>query len=268
MSQEWVNNGEPMADGRLCLVIDPEDGSHPQRVYGHTKDEIIGKLAKTAEHGSRFIASLRAKPAAQATSTAAPKPAARRTTMTPDEQMQATADLSNPAKAPGAIAKLIEQETGVDFAELKREKNAHRLAAIGEEWEQRHPEFPGSAINRKLLMDTASLRVGWYNITAETFDEIFAQLAADGMLVSAGDRDTTPTVQPDQPPADSTVRPRGATSYRRTTLRAAAPAQSQTRYTRTQIDAMTADELAQRVRTEPGFAELLNTFSQRARASA
>src|ERR1700678_1899183 len=98
---------ETVADGRLRLVIDPEDGSHPQYTYGKDKEEILEKVANTVEHGSRTIAALKAQPARSTASSPAP-PNAPRKTMTPDERMRATADLSNPAKAPEAVEALLD----------------------------------------------------------------------------------------------------------------------------------------------------------------
>ncbi len=264
MSRRWENEGQPMSDGRLCLVIDPEDGSHPLRIYGMTKDEVLDKAAKTVEHGARTIAALR-------TQTAQPKPAPRKS-MTVDEQMKATMELSDPAKAPDAVRRLVEESTGLDFSEIKRQDTLNRIAAISMDWQQTHPEFPDNQINRKLILDTATLRVGFGNINAEVLEDVYQALLNNNMLVPAqpetvNDNQPNPTLRPSESPENVSVRPREATSYRRGDLKAPVPAAPQTgKYTRAQIDAMSSDELGEKIKREPGFSALLDSLAQPRRA--
>ena len=50
MQAYWTTtktDGTPITDGRLCRVVDPEDGSTPIRVYGRTEAEIFSKIERT-----------------------------------------------------------------------------------------------------------------------------------------------------------------------------------------------------------------------------
>lgn len=262
----------------MCLVIDPEDGSHPQRVYGKDMDEIIDKVARTVEHSARHIAALKATdPKARAEQPATP-PAAPRKAMTADEQMRLTADLSNPAKAPAAARALVDEATGGALAEFeqdrivrRRKEAVDRVAHMAARWAQEHPDFPLHPVNQKMLIDTAALRVGFEQITEQTLTQVFLELQDGGTLVPPAEENDEPASgQPGESPAPRPARGREATSYRRHGLRAAppAPAAPQPLYTRAQVDAMNSDVLAHKMRTEPGFGELLATYSQPRRATA
>jgi len=271
MARTWLNDGKPDQSGRLCLEIDPEDGTHPLRVWGRTREEILDKAAKTVEHGQRTISELRgqltttrpggssepngsgtARPATGAASTP-PKPAP----LSAGEQMALTADLSNPAKAPAALTRLIESHTGFDFSSFANQETVKRIAAIQTAWSINRPDFPKHPTNYKLMNDAAVIRAGGYeNITSEILDAVFNELSDQGLFVPEEDTDAT---SPDAHPAETPVtvrRPRGAASYRRANHASPAPAPaSQTpKYTRAQIDAMSSAEYRRKLETEPGFA--------------
>jgi len=278
MARTWMNEGKPLADGRLCLVIDPEDGTQPLRIWGHSKDEILDKATKTVEHGARTITQLRSQvntrphtaagvpthtqdsPTDKLTTTQ--QQAANPTMLSPGEQLQATADLSNPAKAPAAITKLIAHHTGIDFEEQKRNEIIHRVVTTAQQWEEAHPDFPGHPANRKMMMDTATLRVGYENITAAALDAVFEELTASGTLVPPADEPPEPpTVQPPETADTRTVRPRGAASHRRSVTLPTPPAASPTpKYTREQIEALPSAEYRRKLESDPAFAAAVNAL--------
>lgn len=262
MSRHWEEN---RPDGRQCLVIDPEDGSHPQRVYGATKDEILEKLATTVEHGSRTIAALKAQPSRTAPPAAATAPAAPRKTMTADDRMRATQDLQNPHKAPEAVEALLDERTGGQFSQFllqrKRDAAVQHFASVAASWSSKHPEFPRSPTNNKMLADSAALRVGLENVTEEVLQTVYLELLEGGYLQS-------PAVQPDENPAPRTARANEATSYRRTNLRAGTPPPSnQLKYTKEEIDKFPADQWLVKYNTDSEFKKAFDFYS-RPRATA
>lgn len=277
MSRQW----ETRNDGRMCLVIDPEDGTHPQRVYGKDKDEILEKVARTVEHSARHIAALKSaetKPAAGTAPGQPTPPAAPRKVMTADEQMKLTQDLANPAKAPAAARALVDEATGGALTEFeqdrivrRRKAAVDRVANLAAVWSQTHPDFPMHPVNQKMLIDTAALRVGFEQITEQTLTQVFLELMENGTLVPAQeDQEEPASGQPSESSAPRPARGRESTSYRKNGLRAAppAPAAPQAKYTRAQVDAMNSDQLAHLMRTEPGFGDLLASYSQPRRATA
>lgn len=266
MSRRWENK----EDGRLCLVIDSEDGTQPQRVYGKDKDEVLEKVARTAEHAARWIAPQKPSQARVAAAIPTGQTSVARKPMTADEQMQRTADLQNPAKAPLAVRALMNEATDGamdEFEEFRQDKrrriSAERLASTAGAWANRHPEFHRTELNKKLLCDGAVLRVGIENVTEDVLQEVYLQLFESGYLQS----ESSPAGQPDETPANSPARS-SATSYRRTALRANVPATSnKPRYTRAEVDALPADKMLEKYRTDPEFRRAVDTYASPARSA-
>ena len=272
----WENNGEPMQDGRLCLVIDPEDGTNPIRTYGRTRDEVLEKVAKTAETAQAMINRQRSSaqnghavtPAAG--NGTAPVPpsvtqatAPRRVPVSADEVMQATLDMQNPAKAPQAVKTLM-RANGFDVDAMQFREKMQEIANLAAAWERQHPEFPASDRNNRMLMDKAALMAGGIQrVTTEALDAAYRELAAHGMLFDVEENNEPPAAhqaaQPEGNPAVRVVRPRGATSIRANSLRATAPAANpKPKYTRAEIDSMNTKQFREKYETEPGFAEWYN----------
>jgi len=273
MATHWLNEGKPLADGRICLIIDPEDGTDPLRIWGQTTDDVLAKAAKTVEHGARTITRLRTQshpPATSGTSNGGATTTAQvPTSLTPSQQIQLTADLTNPNKAPAAVVKLMQHETGINFEEQAREAIKLRISTMQQEWERQHPEFPDSKINRKLMTDTAALRVGYENITAEVMENVYNHLQAEGLLVPADEvTGQPPTVQPPETADTRTVRPRGAASYRRTATAAPPTAQQSQKYTRESINAMNSTEYRRKLETDPEFATAVAALASQPSAVA
>lgn len=262
----WENDGKPIdASGRLCFVIDPEDGTGAIRTYGRTRDEVMEKLAKTAETGQAMINRQRMQPVVATPAAATPQPAAvKRAEVTADEQMQATADLQNPAKAPAAIKTLM-RAGGFDVDAQVRDEKLRRIKATGAAFETAHPETVWSARNSRILWDRAVILGGGHplDVTRESMDMAYAELVRDGMLFDeeppATIEERNPTAQPDGSQPTRVVRPRGATSYSRTALRATAPAaRREPIYTRAQVDAMNRSEFEAKVLRVPAVLEWYN----------
>jgi hypothetical protein len=285
MSRYWLNDGNPLPDGRFCLVIDTEDGFHPLRTYGVTKEEVLEKVAITAEHGQKLIDKYRNNPTSaptQATIGAAPTaapPVPAKPVRTADDRMKDTVDLQNPATAPNAIKNLLQDALpGLNLDEEAKRRQIAAFADMAQAWEQSHPDFPSNPINKELLTTKATLRAGGLGkVTPAILESVFQELLRSGMLVPAEESfeapseevpPSDPSVRPDGSPAPRTVRLRAATSYSRTALRAQPPVATQRpKYTRAQIDAMSAKELRKKYETEPGFADIVASYRQPRRAA-
>lgn len=259
MARFWDDkdgSGKKLTDGRVCLVIEPDDPALPTiRTYGRDKDEVLEKVAHTAETGQAEIHRLRSAvsrtPAAPATPVT---PAASRRSPSADELVLATADLSNPAKSAQAVKTLL-RGAGVDVDKMKFEEDTRVMADVAQEWERQHPDKLWSdPRNQKLLMDAAVFRFGFrHNMKAESLDEAYSYLLQYGMLFEVP-ADPAPGVQPDGS-QDSRTTVRTATSYRANALRTPAPVvvNKKPRYTRAEIDAMNSRVLREKIETEPGF---------------
>lgn len=281
MSRRWENKEVPGRGVKFCLVIDPEDGTHPIRTYGWSVEEVLDKVAKTTETAQQVINRQRNATATSATPTRAvavppndarsaapPVPTPR---ISAEEQMQATSDLSNPSKSPQALRTLL-RGVGVDVDKIKLDEDIRRITAIAQEWESHNPDWPSSDKNNRLLLDKATLMVGFPNITSQTLDAAYRELSSRGMIFAIESDDTPPPTPPDAPNGNSATRSEGqtrtATSYRSHSLRSdvVVPAKKAP-YTRAEVDAMTSRQLREKIETEPGFKEWYNaTFSRAATA--
>lgn len=213
MKAEWTEtrpNGKPIDPGSVCRKIDLEDGTNPIYVYGTSQEEVMGKIEQM--NANAQIALQRVKTAAPRA--AAPVPARRE--ISPDQVMQATVDLENPAKAGQAIETLLEAQTGLSLSDLATEKFATRAM----EWEREHPDFFGHPGNRELVGRHARALAGGSPAatTKEHFTRAFEELQAQGLLFegpeASGDRNDPPPSQnnPVTFPAETQVqreRPRG-----------------------------------------------------------
>jgi len=261
MKQYWDNKEVPGRGTRFCLVMDPEDGTHPIRTYGSDKDEILEKVARTAATAQSVINRQRTNPPANGNgSTAQPPATPARPKVTADEQMQATADLANPAKAPGAVKTLL-RAAGVDMDRERIRQDAERVAGIAQEWERKHPDFASSdERNKRLLLNTASAKVGFTNIDAAALDLAYEELRRFDMFFDQAPI-YDPTPLPNAPNGNSAPvdRPRTATGYRANNLRAGTPsANPKPKYTSAEVDAMTSKQLREKIEHEPGFADWFN----------
>ena len=262
MARRWDDkdaNGNQLTDGRVCLVIEPDDPTLPAiRTYGRDKDEVLDKLAVTTETGQATIHRLRSAAPAQPSPS---KPAVVATRgITADEQARATADLSNPAKAPDAIKTLL-RGAGVDVDQMRFREDTNRMALIAQEWERSHPgPIWSDARNQRLLIDTAVLHFNFRrNITAEALDAAHEYLVQRDMLFTSAPS----TEVPPDGNRDSRTDVRNATSYRAGELRA--PAQvvgnKKAKYTRAEIDGMNTKVYREKLENEAGFAELVNQYA-------
>lgn len=237
-------NGKPIEAGTVCWVTEPIDGGHPIYTYGKDQQEVIEKLARTNAHAQAALARKSTAPATPATPTAT-APAR----MTADEVMQATQDLQNPAKSGTAVARLVQDATGIDLGRLA----LNNFAALAQEWQQETPDFYEHPGNMHLLVGRAKAYAGGTiaNVTKEHLSRAFDDLQHEGMLFEAPasqstlpNNQPTPSPVPDENQVQRTERPRGsrfATSTRSTGFRAAPQHSSQTRtpkYTAEEIRSM------------------------------
>ena len=270
-------NGQPLQPGSVCFVTDLEDGTNPIYTYGQTVEEVLEKLALQNAHAQIALARRAASPARSGVAQTPPSPApaaAPRRSVTADQVMQATADLTNPAKAGEAVATLYEAATGIDPVEQAR----RHYATLAMEWEAATPEFYNHAGNRQLVGEKAIRMAGGKPglVTREILQAAFEQLQADGLLFERPDEatfgttnQTTLTTFPGESPVQPTERPRGtrfATGARSTSF--TAPQTTQTRalkYTEEQIRTMPERERT-RVFNDPEYIRACEVYFSGARA--
>jgi len=260
MNAYWTTtktDGTPITDGRLCRVVDPEDGSTPIRVYGRTEAEIFSKIERTMMTAQATLARGRDQgsvvrdqgPTQRPPAPTAPNPAI----LTPDETMRLTQDLQNPAKSADAAYRLAESERA------KRADAQESYLAICRQWSANHPEFYGHQFNRNLLITSALLSVGndITRITLEVLDNTYRYLEGRGDLLT--ESDVTPKASENDNHQTSTAQPGGtlevvperptngvvsASSHRSNRLGAPQQPQWKPKYSLEEISKLTTKETA------------------------
>jgi hypothetical protein len=260
MNAYWTTtktDGTPITDGRLCRVVDPEDGSTPIRVYGRTEAEIFSKIERTMMTAQATLARGRDQgsvvrdqgPTQRPPAPTAPNPAI----LTPDETMRLTQDLQNPAKSADAAYRLAESERA------KRADAQESYLAICRQWSANHPEFYGHQFNRNLLITSALLSVGndITRITLEVLDNTYRYLEGRGDLLT--ESDVTPKASANDNHQTSTAQPGGtlevvperptngvvsASSHRSNRLGAPQQPQWKPKYSLEEISKLTTKETA------------------------
>jgi len=270
MKRFWQN--EDPAAGELVLVVDPEDGSQPQHFRGASKDEIFEKLADAQVHLSatlnqqkKIISGLRKPDKAAATA-----PVAKPRVLSADERFQIAQDITDPAKAPDAIAKVVEAQIGIAPGKLAEKLNREAVdedaeAAVNEAriFRESTPEYYNSDANNRKLLNF--LKREDLPITRNNLAYAFEQLRADGLLAERPA--PPPSTTPAAPPGDSRVSYRERGETRSTGFRegdsSAAPGQrrSTPKYTRAQIEAMSTRDYQDKLENEPGFRELVDKMT-------
>lgn len=260
MQAYWTTtkpDGTPITDGRLCRVVDLEDGSIPVRVYGRDQDEVFSKIERTMATAQLTVNTQRngnghggAQPPANGQGAAPPLADAR--ILSADDTMRLTADLQNPAKSAEASYKLSESERA------KRTQAQEQYLAVCRGFAPRHPEFFNHKTNRTLLINKALLTVGQdiQKITAEVLDLCYRDLVeADALLT---ENDVRPadledeqnhqpsTAQPGGNPGPVPVRPSSgvtsSTGHRSNRLGAPAAPQWKPKLTLEEISKLTTKE--------------------------
>ena len=273
MKQGWANNGQPLEDGRLCYVIDLEDGSRPIKTYGKSVEDVLEKVARTAAHAE--VAYTTAKPTAPGPVLRTPAPPTRKT-MTADEQMIATADLSNPAKAPQAVARLLDEATGLSVEEMQRQ----RFRQEAEQWRLDHPEITeeiGRSPLGELLVIRAINKAGGIKFAGyDHLESAYREMQAEGKFLETGYSSESTNLpapaapRPRETPAPSGARPRGgstfATSYRSTRIGSGDGTrgpQQRLKYTREQIDNMPLEQMRRLIESgDRDYAAAVEFYSQ------
>jgi hypothetical protein len=274
MTMDWVTirpNGKPVEPGTFCRMLDMEDGTNPIYYYGKTEQEVNDKIALNNMHAQRALAR-RAEAPANGTAPVTPSQVVPRRRMTADETMQATADLSNPAKAGDAVTRLVQDATGMDLRKMAMDA----FKALAAEWVAEHPDFYDCKPNKTLLARELGILVNGdvALITKEMMTQTFHRMIEAGDLVDLPE-ETAPNVRPfpEETPVqrvETTRSGRNGTGTRSTNFRSLQTVQTRTlKYTREQIDRMSLAKSEALIRSnDKDYAEACEFYYPSAKASA
>ena len=201
MKAYWTDakpDGSKITDGRLCRIVDAEDGSLPVRVYGRTEQEVFDKIERTMMTAQMRLTQERGATTPQRNAPHAPvAPAADPAILSADEIMRLTQEQQNPAKSAEANARLADHHRALQRKELTD------FAQVCERWQRRHPELVDSLFNKKLITDNARMRSGSLKaISEEVLEQVYQELQAGGYLLTEesaalhNEEPITPTVPP------------------------------------------------------------------------
>jgi hypothetical protein len=264
-------NGQPIEANSVCWVTDLEDGTNPIYTYGADQSEVFEKLAR--QNANAQLALARRSVAAPPGGNGSPPAPPVRRGISPDQVMQATADLQNPAKAGDAVAVLYEAATGIDPVEQAR----RHYAALAMEWEQQTPDFYPHPGNRQLVGEKSIRMAGGKpgQVTTEILKAAYLQLHAEGLLFERNSDATennppsTLTTFPGESQVQPPERPRGTRfSTGASSMRFSAPQTVTTRalkYTEEQIRTMPERERL-KVFNDPDYIRACEFYFSGARA--
>lgn len=252
-------NGQPVEPGTFCFITDLEDGTLAIPTYGKSQEEVLHKLAAQNANAQLEIAR-RSSGARPAAAPATPAPARQ---ISADQIFEATANLTNPAKAGEAVATLFESQTGISPQRMILEN----FGTLAERWEQANPDFFAHNGNRRLMAaEAAQLAGGLAKVTEGHLNQAFTNLRTRGDLFEAPAHDPNPQPSPSFPdesqvqrPAER-PRPRFATSARSTTFRPQPPART-LKYTEEEIRTMPMSRSRRLIESgDKDYAEACETY--------
>lgn len=244
MRMDWTTtrpNGKPIESGTFCRVLDMEDGTNPIYYYGKTEQEVHDKIALNNLHAQRALA--RREEVRPVSSGPGPTPVPARKRMTADENFQATADLQNPSKSGEAVARLVQDATGIDLRQMAMEA----FKARAEEWTRENPDFYNCKPNQKLLaLELGKMVHGDVaHISKEMMTQTFHRMRTAGDLFEDPNESAVPgnvTPFPDENQVQRVGESRSGrsgTGTRSTNFRSPQSVQTKTlKYTRDQINRM------------------------------
>jgi hypothetical protein len=270
---EVLNNGEPFTEGRYAGQIGRrlkfQNGDPSQNVYAPSEGDLLTKIAMMYGNTRTRLQEVKResgpKPAAPAL---APVVSIR---MTPEERLQAAADLQDPARMGQTIVRILKDETGFDPQQQRQQdaekEAAERRRAVVEEFIAETPDFYRSKKNGTLLRNHVAANFGT-DPTVADWVAAFTELDEMGVLESAPEAtETTPAASgenpenpPSEPSAPAPVRSPGTGLP--PSSRASVPRQaSGQRMTREEVLKLAHEnpsEYGRRLSNDPAFAEMVN----------
>jgi hypothetical protein len=278
---EWANNGEAFeqdVDGEkitmFAATIDLGDGSAIQKFEGESHKEIAEKLLTAQMNASRRINEL--KQGIQPTPAPAKKKPFERKPLDANKQFEVAQDLTDASKATEAIRTAVEAELGAPLETVREvlntavERNADDEARqLEEQVAEAIAQFREEATDFVLCQHNEDLIIKYgelHNLTptdVQSYHTIWTALKKAGLAQLT--QPTTPTtpVTPPGPLPTRQTRPRlGVTSssLRRGDSADAALAATKPKYTREDLDKMPIDVYEHKMKTEPGFAQLVDSL--------
>lgn len=259
--------------GLFKAHLDMEDGSGIQVFEGATEKEVIDKLLVAQANATQKIREQnRALRGSVQPDPAQPETVIQRKPLSADEQFQATEDLREPTKAPGAIKRIVEAELGAPLEVVRKKLNeGDQSEAVRQgqqtaaEWMADYPEHFPSLHNSKVIMNY--LRNNNWAVTKKNLTLAFEDMSEAGLLQiitqapvqGEDEEERQPGEHEEQPRADSrpavVTRPRAAsTGLRNRQTSSGAPRQPQTstKLTVAEIEKMPEAEYREKYR-DPAF---------------
>ena len=265
MAIVWRNNGEKTENGEYVADITREDGSVWQTFRANTRKEMAEKVLAAQEEGSRTIEQMKqqrvpiARPVAQAE-----KP------LSADEKFMAASEITDPERMDSVIERVVSSKFGIPIAEVARKLKAADEKEAGEAARQETlrfvaatPDWYPTDNNKVKLFNTIQER-NWAMI-ATNFGIVWDEMKASGVaeLAPIGAEEREDPNNDELEPAPRS-RPRMATTIstgiRNVDTTPRQPMPKRPKYTKNDIDNMSASVYREKMQNEQGFAALVNSL--------
>lgn len=262
MASRW----ETTNDGRLKLTISPDGGGPASVFYGDTKEEIYDKVVIAQANANGRIHELRMTPPNGGGS---PPPASHPKALSPGERMETVSDLTNPAKAPEAIVKVVESRIGRSLDQMAADNLLAAQTAAAEAFTAQTPDWPDTEYNRRKMV--SHMRSQGYDLAnIEHYKRAYAELSAAQLLQPAqapAQDGNAPEDGLHQPNAENPAPPRPqrrfSTGIRSSDVSGSAPMPTKRlKYTREQTTNISAAEYKRLMLSDPEFSRCVEFYSK------
>jgi hypothetical protein len=270
MPVTWRNNGEPV-DGEYVAEISFTDGRQKQVFRGASYKDVADRLLQAQEHASDAINQLKQ---GRTPDPATPRRRAQPKPMTAGERMKVASDITDPAKADGAITRVVESVIGPVESireavnKLDDDDEAREGEAAAQSFSAATPDWYPSDHNKGVLVKFMQTK-GYAPTSSKNFSIAFDELREAGLLQSRP-ADPPPNGQEDEPPPERIAsqpvsRPRGTlvTGVRASDTSGTGPRAPRPKYTREDIEKMGTATYKQKLQSEPGFEALVEQLYKR-----
>ena len=286
----WDNDKQPDENGNLKLVIVNAQEKVVSTFLGKDEDEMIGRLADSQVHANQKIATMM-KP-----DSSGKEPLRQETKqLSPADRLRLSDDMTNPERVVEAVEEIVSARMGITpervGSRLAKMDAAEQDRYFGEEskaFRLENPDFYPVTENRDAVF--AYLKENQWDLTRNNLALAYQLLNDQGKLTpwpsdeereqernfiaaqaqppngtkQGGNGAATAVAEPPAPTPNA--RPR-ATSYS-TGLRNAdasatrpQPVKPSPKYTRADIERMSRTEFADKLRSEPGFKQLVDAMA-------
>jgi hypothetical protein len=192
MAKHW----EEIGDNKFKLTLSPDEGG-PASVYYGSREEIQDKVFDSQVNAIRRIEQLRTTSTPNGNGHETAQPYTQPKTLSPDERMQAVADLSNPATVDRGVTRVMESVIG-PLADFNADRTERAAVAAAEAFAAELPDYFPSDENSQMVVRFLQQHPQYDPTNISSYKLAFFELSKAKQLktiTNKGDNDTEPSAE-------------------------------------------------------------------------